>query len=225
MKIFSLLAAGLLATSLFAEPAWSTNDEANFDTEWPDDDWSVEDVNEGKLEFLTQPPVESVHHHDNVITLDRSSLDDGWLQLDQCHRNIDKVARAQIVFRPGRIRGLRITASENIGRAWVEDASVQLTDIRQDSRLCLAAETRALSTNSDGSYRLDNGPFMRRFLDGYYPMRVSQKIVLADSGLVFSGIRPAVQPGFEVEVTKESIRFDAWFEGRLLTEIDLVADN
>jgi hypothetical protein len=225
MNIFSLLAAALLATSLVAEPAWSTNDETNFDSEWPDDDWSVEDVNEGELEFLAEPPVEHVHHHDNVMTLARASLDDGWVRLDQCHRNIDKVARAQIVFRSGRIRGLHITASENIGRAWVEDASVQLTDIRQNSRLCLAAETRALSANSDGGYRLNNGPFMRRFLDGYYQMRVSQKIVLADSGLVFSGIRPAVQPRFELEVTKQSILFDAWFEGRLLTEIDLVPGN
>lgn len=225
MNVLSLLIAALLASSLAAQSARATGDDADFDAEWPDDDWSVDDVNEGQLKFLAQPPTKRVHHHDNIITLDRGSLEHGWVRLDQCHRNIDKVPRAQIVFRPGRIRGLRITVSENIGRAWVEDASVQLTDIRQDSRLCLAAETRALSSNGDGGYRIDNGPFMRRFLDGYYPMRVSQKIVLADSGLVFSGIRPALQPGFEVKVTNESIHFDAWFEGRLQTEIDLVPGN
>ena len=100
--------------------------------------------------------------------------------------------------------------------------SVQLSDIRQDSRLCLAAETRALSADSEGGYRIDNGPFMRRFLDGYYAMRVSQKIILADSGLAFSGIEPAVQPGFAVSVSNESIDFDAWFEGRLKTKVELI---
>ncbi len=100
---------------------------------------------------------------------------------------------------------------------------MQLTDIGADSSLCLDADSRALRATGDGGYQVNNGPFMRRFLDGYYPMRVSEKILLADSGLRFAGIKPARQPGFEVEFDAESISFDAWFEGRLLTEISLVS--
>lgn len=222
MHWYSLLATGILTAGLAALPAWSSNEESVSGPDWPDADWSVEDVNEGKLEFLAEPPEKIAHHHHNVITLDRHSLVDGWVRLDQCHSHIDNVPRAQIIFRPGRIRELRITESENIGRAWVEDASIQLSDIGKDSRLCLAAESRALTAKDDGRYRINNGPFMRRFLDGYYAMRVSQKIVLADSGLSFSGIHPDVQPGFSVTVTRESIDFDAWFEGRLRTEVELV---
>lgn len=226
MQWLSHLTAVLLAALIAAAPAWSSDTDPDSDPDWGDDDWfGVEEVNEGELEFLAEPPAERVHHHENVMTLGPTSLEDGWVRLDQCHRNIDKVPRAQIIFRAERIRNLRITESTNIGRAWVEDASVQLSDIGEDSRLCLAAESYALSTNGDGSYYIDNGPFMRRFLDGYYPMRVSQKIVLADSGLAFFGIRPAVQPGFDVRVTDESIDFDAWFEGRLLTEVKLVLEN
>ena len=225
MKSYLPLAAILLSATLAAMPGWSADDEDDFDPGWSDDNWFVDDVNEGELEFLSEPPAESVHHHENIMTLGRNSLEDGWVRLDQCHRNIDKVPRAQIIFRAERIRNLRITNSRNIGRAWVEEASVQLTDIQEDSRLCLAAETRALTANEEGGYRIDNGPFMRRFLDGYYPMRVSQTIVLADSGLTFFGIRPAMQPGFEVSVSDESIDFDAWFEGRLLTEVQLVPND
>jgi hypothetical protein len=223
MHLYSLLATGILTAGLIALPAWSSNEEPASD--WPDADWSVEDVNEGELEFLAEPPDKIAHHHRNVITLGRQSLVDGWVRLEQCHSNIDKVPRAQIVFRPGRIRDLRITESVNIGRAWVEDASVQLSDIGKDSSLCLAAESLALTAKDDGRYRLDNGPFMRRFLDGYYAMRVSQKIDLADSGLAFSGISPEVQPGFAVAVTEESIDFDAWFEGRLLTRVELILND
>ena len=89
----------------------------------------------------------------------------------------------------------------------------------------LQSESGALTASDDGGYRIDNGPFMRRFLDSYYPMRVSQKIVLADTGLRFFGIRPEVQPGFAVEVSDESIDFDAWFEGRLLTAVELVPED
>lgn len=232
MKLSSLLKfAGItpfavaLVVALAALPAGWADDGEQFDPGWSDGDWFADDVNEGELAFLDQPPDEIVHHHRNVMTLDRGSLLDGWVRLEQCHHNIDDVARAQIIFRAERIRGLHITDSINIGRAWVEDASVQLSNVGKDSSLCLAAETRALIASDDGGYRIDNGPFMRRFLDGYYPMRVSQKIVLADSGLRFFGIRPEIQPGFAVSVSDESIDFDAWFEGRLLTAVELVPED
>ena len=222
MRLLLLLASALLTAALLALPARSSTDETATDVDWPDDDWSVAHVNDGELAFLAAPPEKAVHHHHNVITLGPSSLVDGWVRLQQCHSNIDNVPRAQIVFRAGRIRDLRITESVNIGRAWVEDASIQLNDVTDGSRLCLTAETRALTAKEDGRFRIDNGPFMRRFLDGYYAMRVSQKIILADSGLAFSGIEPKVQPGFAVSVSNESIDFDAWFEGRLKTKVELI---
>lgn len=218
------LLAALVAVCV-ALPVRSTPEPSAADLEWLEsdsDDWSTAHVNEGELEFLAQPPDEAVHHHHNVVTLGRDSLRHGWVQLQQCHHNIDNVGAAQILFRSGRIRNLKITRSRNIGRAWVEDASVQLTDIGKDSSLCLSAESRALTANPDGSYRVNNGPFMRRFLDGYYPMRVTEQVLLADSGLRFNGITPARQPGFEVSVTADSVNFDAWFEGRLRIEIELV---
>ncbi len=216
-----------LLVLLAALPVQSSTHSQNDDPDWFEFDVEslTAQVNEGDLHFLAQPPAEPVHHHDNVVTLDRESLGNGWVRLVQCHHNIDRVSRAQILFRKGRIRNIRITHAENIGRAWVEGASVQLSDIGAHSSLCLDAESQALSANGDGSYRVSNGPFMRRFLDGYYPMRVSHRIVLADSGLRFAAIRPGRQPGFEVAVTSDAISFDAWFEGRLRTEVDLVPDE
>ena len=219
-----VLGAALIVCCV-ALPVESSTQHSEADLEWLEsdsDEWSTDHVNEGELAFLPRPPLEAVHHHHNIVTLSRDSLRHGWVQLQQCHHNIDNVERAQILFRRGRIRNLQITRAQNIGRAWVEDASVQLTDISKDSSLCLSAESQALSANDDGSYRVKNGPFMRRFLDGYYPMRVTEQVLLADSGLRFNGIKPAQQPGFDVSVTDESINFDAWFEGRLRIEIELV---
>ena len=215
-----VLASTLLLVALAAQSSTHSSDE---------DDWFDEDfgdptahVNEGELAFLVEPPAEAVHHLSNRVILNGDSRESGWVRLEQCHHNIDNVGRAEIVFHKDKIRNLRITRAANIDKAWVEGASVQLTDIGKHSSLCLEADSRALHANADGSFRVNNGPFMRRFLDGYYPMRVSEQLVLADSGLRFAGIEPARQPGFEVEVDGDSIRFDAWFEGRLRTEIELV---
>jgi len=215
--------AAALSLLLAVLPVQSSTHAYDDEPDWFDDEFAdpTAHVNEGELVFLAQPPDEAVHHLRNVVTLNRGSRESGWVRLEQCHHNIDRVPRAQILFHEDRIRNLRIEHAENIGRAWVEGASVQLTDVGEGSSLCLDADSQALIVVGDGRFQVTNGPFMRRFLDGYYPMRVSEHLLLADSGLRFAAIAPARQPGFEVEVGADSIRFDAWFEGRLLTEIVL----
>lgn len=201
------------------------HDDPDFpDWTWDDFDPDTDEVSDGELRFLDQPPVKAVHHHHNGIIIGSSSRVDGWVRLRQCHTQLDEISRAQVLFRAGRVRNIAVVESRNIGRAWVEDHSVQLTDIGKQARLCIDAESLSLVANADGSYSLNSGPFMRRFLDGFYPMRVSSEVELADSGLRFVSIRPTQQPGFSVELSANTIRFDAWFEGRLSTEIRLVPE-
>lgn len=179
---------------------------------------STEHVNEGALVFLMRPPARQVHHHQNHLTINTASLRNGWVQLYQCHEHLDQVPATQITYNKERIRDLQIVTSGNIEQSWVEDNSVQLRNILENARLCVRAWTRALRANGDGSYSLRNGPFMRRFLDGYYPMRVSMEIDYASSGLHLVAMKPQRQQGFEVTERDGYLAFDAWFEGRLQTE-------
>ena len=179
---------------------------------------STDQVNEGALVFLTQRPARQVHHHQNHLVIDADSVLNGWVRLNQCHYHLDRVPRAQIMYNRDRIRDLQITTSGNIEQSWVEDNTVQLRNVQENARLCVQAWTRALRSNGDVSYSLKNGPFMRRFLDGYYPMRVSMQIDYAASGLQLIAIKPARQQGFVVTEENGSLAFDAWFEGRLKTE-------
>lgn len=179
---------------------------------------SIDQVNEGKLVFLSRRPARQVHHHQNHLVIDADSLLNGWVRLKQCHEHLDRVPRAQITYNRERIRDLQITASGNIEQSWVEDNTVQLRNVQDNARLCVQAWTRALKSNGDGSYSLRNGPFMRRFLDGYYPMRVSMQIDYASSGLQLITMKPERQQGFDVTEQDGSLAFDAWFEGRLRTE-------
>jgi hypothetical protein len=177
------------------------------------------DVNEGELNFLTAPPDRPVHHHHNRITILDSSLVDGWVRLDQCHEHLDPVPDAQISYREGRIRNLQLTRVKNIETAWAETHSVQLRNVQRGAEVCVVAETLALSRNGEASYSLNNGPYMRRFLDGYYPMRVSMTVKLDTPKLRFVESIPADQPGFRIRQQGNEIGYDTVFEGILTTEL------
>ena len=186
----------------------------------------VSDVNVGDLKFLTQAPATPVHHHQNQITLTGSSLTDGWAKLKQCHHHLDAVPDMQIVYGLGRIRNIAIESSHNIGRSWVHENSVQMQQIDRDASICISAETQALASHGNHQFSLTNGPYMRRFLDGYYPMQVSLQVVLQAPGLRFSAIDPLPQPGFLVTQTSpesaNEVTYHAIFEGELRTRIDFL---
>ena len=175
-------------------------------------------VNEGQLSFLEQRPSKAVHHHQNRLVISEHSLASGWVWLAQCHHNLDKVARLQITFKKGKVRDLHITSSQHIAESWVEDNTIQLRHVGGQAEVCITAWTRALINNQDGSYSMRNGPFMRKFLDGYYPMHVSMEINFSDTGLQLVSVAPKQQQGFVVMQERGRVSFDAWFEGRLKTE-------
>lgn len=180
---------------------------------------NTDTVNEGTLAFLLQPPGKPVHHHHNTIVITTDSLRDGWVKLKQCHKNLDPVPLSEIVFNRDRVKQLRIESTRHIGKAWVENNSVQLEDIGRHAEICLSASSRALKELAEGDYMLSNGPFMRRFLDGYYPMHVTMEVHYAGSGLEIVSVSPDAQQGFVIQSKAEQINFDAWFEGRLKTQI------
>lgn len=223
----------ILTTAAFVSLAyWSLSqpltaaEEQPADEDWGED-WDLEAriaaVNEGELHFVSPEAAAGHHVHFNRIRIDASSLEDGWVGLDQCHGQLDAVPATQIVYNPERIRNLRVRSAEGVGGAWVEGPSVQLQDVRPGARVCVSGESRALIDLGQGRYRLQNGPFMRRFLDGYYPMRVVLQTRYPPELLRFEGVRPGSQPGFQVSRRDGEIEVDATFEGRLFTCMDFMA--
>ncbi|MFW2439633.1 MAG: alpha/beta hydrolase [Arenicellales bacterium] len=210
----------LLLVSIFATGMARSQAEKNGEEDWfiEDPDAIYDAINEGELNFLEKPPDTPVHHHHNTFIVLKSSIDTGWINLLQCHENLDQIPRAQIVYNRDRIRHLRITEQKNIGEARVEGNTVQLTKVNSNARLCVEAESRALIAQKDGTFVMQNGPFMRKFLDGYFPMRVSIDINFP-ANLRFVDIEPVEQKGFKVIKGKQGLHLDAWFEGRLVTRI------
>ncbi|MFP5410429.1 MAG: hypothetical protein ACLGG6_05590 [Gammaproteobacteria bacterium] len=178
---------------------------------------SAFNVNEGELHFLEKAPAKAVHHHQNWFRIDENSLATGWVGLVQCHDNLDAVPRAQITFREGFVRDLKVLSFNEIENAWIEGASVQLVNVRRGARLCLAADTRALRNTGNGYYNLYSGPYMRKFLDGYYPMRLTLDIQYPTGLLALLDVSPGAQPGFRLDDAPGHLRMDAIFEGVLQT--------
>jgi hypothetical protein len=180
----------------------------------------VADVNVGELTFLLQAPENPVHHHQNQITLSPSSLLDGWAKLEQCHHHLDAVPDMQIVYGRDRIRNITVLSSANIAKSWVHENTVQMQQVARDAQICISAETRALEINGNNHFSLTNGPYMRRFLDGYYPMQVSMRVIMQAPGLRFFSIAPLPQPGFNVTQKSDEVAYNALFEGELRTKIE-----
>ena len=207
----------IVTLMLLAVMTWPVSADNSIEAWLEAPDFDPASVNEGELVFHEEPSADPVHAHHNRITLTAESLQDGWAGLYQCHTHLDAVPDAQVVFRQGRIRHLEVARTAAIGRAWVEGHTVQLKDVGPGAELCLRAESRVVTT-ADNGFIVRNGPFMRSFLDGYYPMHVTLEIVLPPGDWQLFGSQPASQPGFEVQYMAGTVTADAWFSGKLRTE-------
>jgi len=176
-------------------------------------------VNEGELQFLSSPPDKPPHELHNQFTIYPKSLEDGWIDLVQCHKNLDKVPDAQILYHGRRTRNITILSSNGVERAWVEKNSVQLKNVTDNARICIGAQVHSLYPNYDGTYSMRNGPFHRRFLDGYYPMRMTMDVKLPEGQLRFGAITPVEQEGFSVIHDSRSMQVNALFVGELNIEV------
>jgi hypothetical protein len=176
------------------------------------------EVNDGQLVFLTGNHDPALHHHYNTLTILPDSLQTGWVLLEQCHQNIDKVPAAEILFKADRVRDIKITKSINIDKSWIEGTSVQMENIQANAQLCLQAYSHSLTKKPDGTFSMRNGPFMRRFFDGYFPIRVSLVLNFAQTNLELTSFTPHDQAGFHVVNNNGILQVDTVFEGKLQTE-------
>jgi len=189
-------------------------DDARFEDDWQQ---RAEEVNEGELLILPLRPDLKEYHHQSRLKITHQSLKTGWVDMVQCHTNLDVTPALQIVFTRDRVRDLLISSHSKINRVWVEENTVQLEDISEGSRLCLGLKTRALRINRK-KIILKNGPFMRQFLDGYYPMRMSMRVEYPAQRMRLLGIKPeGIAKGIE---DNGLLDIDVRFEGRLTTEIN-----
>lgn len=171
-------------------------------------------INEGELHFLTEPPAEPPHRHTKRLRVTPDSLQSGWVVAEQCHYQLDQVSAMEIVFGKDKVRKLKVVNAQNIGELWIEGPTVQMKNVGADAFVCIASENRILARNIAGDYVLTTGPFMRRFLDGYFPMQVSLEVDYPEKLLQFDNVTPAELKLHTVGGAGH-LKVDTLFEGRL----------
>jgi hypothetical protein len=176
-------------------------------------------VNEGALDFLQGTQDRRVLQTRNWLTITPESLHNGWVGLSQCQSNLDPVSAVEVVYRYHRLRNLRVISTRGIERAWVEQNTVQMEQVQESGEICIEAEVQVLKPDGESIYTLQSGPFHRRFLDGYYPIRLDYRIRWPNDRLQLESVHPAMQPGFSVREQPDGLIIDALFEGRLTIKV------
>ena len=211
-----VLAAFSIGSVYGVVPAEQTPGEDWFND---DSDLDIEDVNEGELTFIAPITDKSILHSGSVLSITERSLETGWVGLQQCYRNLDPVGKTDIVHRYKNLKQLKITSSGNIGEARVDGQTIQLEDVSSSAHICVQAEVQILEKTSQDTFVLSNGPYYRRFLDGFYPYHVTVSISYPADKLKYNGISPVPQPLFEVIQQPGKLLVDTWFEGILQIDI------
>lgn len=180
-------------------------------------------VNEGEIEFFATEAAQPEHQQTMRVTLTGQSITSGWVAVEQCHEALDRVDRLEIVFHPERTRDLQVLEYHNIGKAWREGPRVIVRHVRPHSRICLRSESRVLrplqSHDSTALFEIVNGPFMRRFLDGYYPLTLALEVVYPQEILQLRDARPLAQPGWEIQRYSGRVSLHGRFAGKLSTRL------
>lgn len=214
IPVYLLLATALEMTCLSADA--SDDMEAWLEQ---DDDSRAQLVNEGTLDFIRDARDLRVLQTRNWLTVTAGSLRNGWVALYQCQSNLDPVSAVEVVYRYHVMRNLRVISTRNIERAWVEQNSVQMEQVLEGGEVCIEAEVQVVKPDGAGGYMLQSGPFLRRFLDGYYPVRLDYRIHWPADRLQLASVHPQVQEGFSISEQPGELRIDTLFEGRLTIEI------
>lgn len=219
----------LIATPAIAADSEPSSEEAEWEAAWEaaeERERQMErarNVNEGELVFLQQEPAADSARMEKRIDLAWGTLADGWARMHQCHHNLDPAAAVQIVYNGERTRDIRITGRDGVGQAEVVGPSVQMREIERGASLCVEAEVLAILPHPEkAGYVVDNGPFMRRFLDGYYPMQVRLEVSWPEGMLTLQKSEPPAQPGLAIKANPRGVTLDAHFEGRFESRLHLV---
>lgn len=184
-----------------------------------DDDSRTRRVNEGSLDFLTDAQDRRVLQTRNWLSITHGSLRSGWVGLSQCQSNLDPVSAVEVVYRYHGLRNLRVVSSRGIERVRVEGHTVQMEQVEKGGEVCIEAEVQVLKPDGESAYTLQSGPFHRRFLDGYYPVRLDYRVHWPAERLQLESVRPQLQEGFSVREQPGELTIDTLFEGKLTIEL------
>jgi hypothetical protein len=176
---------------------------------------------EGQLRFLTSHPDPGSYHYDSRVRITEDSFDSGIVSLQTCHRRLDPIRKIVIAFNPKRLVALEIVSADGVGSVEVKGHHVEMTNVSRGASICIDLQSKALDRLDSETYRLQAGPLMRRYLDGYLPMQANLRFEWPRNSLRLKSTNPPPQPGVRLLTAESTAELEVIFAGRLLANIDL----
>lgn len=155
---------------------------------------------EGELIYLAKHPEPNSYHYESNVFLTESSLQDGLVSLSTCHYRLDPIRKVVIAFNPDRLQSLKVESHSGIESVSQDQHRVTLTNVKRGAQICIGLQSKALDITSEkGVYKLQAGPLMRRYFDGYLPMSAKLKVSWPPGLLQMKSSDPTQQPGVSIQ--------------------------
>ncbi|MDP4740747.1 MAG: hypothetical protein NWP33_03205 [Burkholderiaceae bacterium] len=170
---------------------------------------------EGELVYLEKHPEPNSYHYESRVFLTESSLQDGIVSLSTCHYRLDPIRKVVIAFNPDRLQSLAVESHSGIESIAQDKHSVTLSNVKKGAQICITLRSKALDlTEEKGVFKLQAGPLMRRYFDGYLPMSARLKVNWPAGLLQMKASDPLAQPGVTVHSDPEGAEMLITFAGK-----------
>jgi hypothetical protein len=176
---------------------------------------------EGQLRFLTVHPEPNTYRYESRVSISEESLDSGVVSIVTCHHQLDPIRKVVILFNPKRLQSIEVREASGIGGLEVEGHRVIMSDVKRGAMVCIDLRSKALDRIDESTYRLQAGPLMRRYFDGYLPMQARLRFEWPGHRVSLKQTNPEPQPGVKLMQDSDRAELDIIFAGRLLANIDL----
>ena len=210
---------GLLFISFnsLANDPQKTDDLSPEERAWLEDDSSAQarEISSGELRWVTPDKTLNQYRLENTLTVHPESLKTGWIDFSQCHYQLDPRIAVEIVYGVKRTQNLKVISSQRIGHIETAEDHITLTDIQKNAQICISGKTKVLNQLSPNHYKMLRGPYMRRFLDGFYPMQVTETIRWQGVPIKLNDLTTHSALGYDFKVSDTELIANYWFEGLL----------
>ena len=176
---------------------------------------------EGQIKYLKERPDPNAYSYESRVKITAASLESGSVQIATCHYQLDPIRKVVIVFNPGRIQAIAVKSIDKMASAEVKNNQVVLTDVERGASICIDLQSKALDQVGAGQYRLNAGPLMSRYLDGYLPMAAKIRVDWPSNMLTVEKTAPSEKEGIQVVQGNDGVQLDMIFAGKMTAQIDL----
>jgi len=176
---------------------------------------------EGQIKYLKERPDPGAYSYESRVMITAASLESGSVQIATCHYQLDPIRKVVIVFNPNRIQAIAVKSIDKMASAEVKNNQVVLTDVERGASICIDLQSKALDQVGAGQYRLNAGPLMRRYLDGYLPMAAKIRVDWPTNMLTVEKTAPSEKEGIEVVQGNDGVQLNMIFAGKMTAQIDL----